>query len=60
MIDIASINRTSPAAFASTHAAANARGLVLQNVRVLSTQSPLARPVPLRAWHASDSHRSRR
>ena len=32
MIDIASINRTSPAAFSSIDAAANARGLVLQNV----------------------------
>src|ERR1039457_3198540 len=38
---------------------ANARGLVLQIVRVLPPTSPLERPVPLRAWPTTDSHCSR-
>ena len=38
---------------------ANARRLVLQNVPFLARQSPLERTVPLRAWLATDTHRSR-
>ena len=40
-------------------AVANARGLVLQNLPVLAPQSPLERPVPLRAWLVTETHRSR-
>jgi hypothetical protein len=41
------------------HAAANARGLVLQNVPLLARQSFLELTLPLRAWLATDTHRSR-
>jgi hypothetical protein len=59
MIDIASINRTFTAAFFPNDAVANARGVVLQNVPVSARQSSLERTVPLRAWLATNTHRSR-
>jgi hypothetical protein len=41
------------------HAAANARGLVLQNVPFSARQSSLELTLPLRPWLATDTHRSR-
>jgi hypothetical protein len=41
------------------HAAANARGLVLQIVPLLARQSSLERAVPLRPCLATDTYRSR-
>src|SRR5580700_7014598 len=48
-----------PAGICFNRVVANALVLVLQSARVLPPQSPLERQVPLRAWHATDSHRSR-
>jgi hypothetical protein len=48
-----------PAGIFLNEAVANARGLVLQNVPLSARQLPLERTVPLRAWFANDTHRSR-
>ena len=48
-----------PGGICINYAVANPLVLVLQNDRVLPPQSPLDRLVPLRAWHATDTHRSR-
>src|SRR5208283_2845524 len=40
-------------------AVTNTRGLVLQNVPLSARQSSLERSMPLRAWLATDTHRSR-
>ena len=60
MIDIASINKTFTGGIFQNHAAANARGLVLQNVPLSARQSSLERTLPLRLRLATDTHRSRR
>ena len=58
MIDIAINQQNFHVGILQNHAAANARGLVLQNVPLSARQSPLERPVPLRPWLATDTHRS--
>src|SRR6266481_8587229 len=48
-----------PGGICLNDAVANARGLVLQNVALSARQASLERSVPLRAWLATDTLRSR-
>jgi len=48
-----------PGGISLNEAVANARGSVQQNAPLLPPPSPLEHPVPLRAWLAIDTHRSR-
>jgi hypothetical protein len=48
-----------PGGICLNNTVANSHCLVLQVAPTAPPQSPLERPVPLRTWHATDTHRSR-